>query len=201
MKQSNANRRINEQAREVLAHILLFEVSDPRLDMVTITGCEVSYDRSYCNVYYTAQPGHYDDAREGFAAAAGRIRTLMGGQIHWRVTPHLRFILDESVDEAERIAVALAADAERNADSEAKNAAREAEQKAALASAAGEASGSAAEGDGSQDETSGTLDDGRQANAVHRADAEGDEESGDWDDFDEELAQIRAAQNEGDDVR
>ncbi len=31
MKQSNANRKTNEQAREILANILLFEVSDPRL--------------------------------------------------------------------------------------------------------------------------------------------------------------------------
>ena len=49
MKQSSSSRKVNEQAREALANILLFEVSDPRLHMVTITGCEVSFDRSYCN--------------------------------------------------------------------------------------------------------------------------------------------------------
>lgn len=32
MKQNSSSRKLNEQAREVLAHILLFEVSDPRLD-------------------------------------------------------------------------------------------------------------------------------------------------------------------------
>ena len=51
MKQSSSNRRVNEQAREVISEILLFEISDPRLDMVTITGVEVSYDRSVANVY------------------------------------------------------------------------------------------------------------------------------------------------------
>ena len=113
MKQSNANRKTNEQAREILASLLLFEVSDPRLHMVTITGCEVSYDRSYCNVYYTAQPGAYDDAAEGFKAAAGRLRSLMGRRLSWRVTPELRFLLDPSVDEAERIARVLATEARR----------------------------------------------------------------------------------------
>ena len=54
MKQSSSNRKVNEQAREVIAGILLFEISDPRLELVTITGCEVSYDRSVCNaVSYT----------------------------------------------------------------------------------------------------------------------------------------------------
>ena len=65
MKQNSSSRKLNEQAREVLAHILLFEVSDPRLDMVTITGCEVSFDRSMCNVYYTVDPSRYEDAAAG----------------------------------------------------------------------------------------------------------------------------------------
>ncbi len=117
MKQSNANRKVNEQAREILASILLFEVSDPRLRLVTITGCEVSFDRSVCNVFYTTEPDRYEDAAAGFAAAAGRIRSLMGKGLSWRVTPELRFMLDPSVDEAEKITDALARDAARNAES------------------------------------------------------------------------------------
>lgn len=115
MKQSSSNRKVNEQAREVIASILLFEISDPRLEMVTITGCEVSYDRSVCNVFYATEPERYDEAAEAFSKAAGRIRTLMARQLSWRVAPELRFLLDQSVDQAERIASALAADARRNA--------------------------------------------------------------------------------------
>lgn len=110
MKQSPANRRVNEQAREVLAEILLFEISDPRLDMVTITGVEVSYDRSVANVYYSTEPARYTEVAQAFAAAAGRIRSLMAKKLSWRIAPELRFRLDESVDNAERIAAALNAD-------------------------------------------------------------------------------------------
>lgn len=117
MKQSPANRRVNEQAREVLAEILLFEISDPRLDMVTITGVEVSYDRSVANVYYSTEPSRYTEVAQAFAAAAGRIRSLMAKKLSWRVAPELRFHLDESVDNAERIAAALNADSARNASS------------------------------------------------------------------------------------
>ena len=42
MKQGSQNRKVNQQAREVIANILLFEISDPKLSLVTITGCEVS---------------------------------------------------------------------------------------------------------------------------------------------------------------
>lgn len=115
MKQSSSNRKVNEQAREVIASILLFEISDPRLRLVTITGCEVSYDRSVCNVFYTTEPERYQDVAEAFRKAAGRIRSLMARQLSWRVAPELRFLLDASVDQAERIASALARDAARNA--------------------------------------------------------------------------------------
>ena len=114
MKQNSASRRVNEQARQVIAEILMFEVSDPRLSMVTITGCEVSFDRSVCNVYYTADKKSYKAVQDAFEKASGRIRTLMGKKLSWRVAPELRFFLDGSVDQAERIAIAIAAERKRN---------------------------------------------------------------------------------------
>ena len=121
MKQSSSNRRVNEQAREVISEILLFEISDPRLDMVTITGVEVSYDRSVANVYYSTEPSRYTEVAQAFNAAAGRIRSLMAKKLSWRVAPELCFHLDESVDNAQRIAEALSADAARNASARAED--------------------------------------------------------------------------------
>lgn len=115
MKQGNSNRRVNEQAREVIASILLFEISDPRLQLVTITGCEVSYDRSVANVFYSTDKANYEKAEAAFKKAQGRIRSLMAKQLSWRVAPELRFMLDPSVDQAERIGKALAIEAERPA--------------------------------------------------------------------------------------
>lgn len=108
------NRKVNEQAREVIASILLFDISDPRLAMVTITGCEVSYDRSVATVFYTTGPDGYAEAEEAFAQAKGRIRSLMAKKLSWRVAPELRFRLDTSVDEAEAIAIALASERARS---------------------------------------------------------------------------------------
>ena len=115
MKQGSSSRKVNEQARQILADILLFDVSDPRLRDATITGCEVSFDRSYCNVFYTTKPDAYEKTAEAFDRAKGRIRSLMAKRQSWRVTPELRFILDETIDNAERIEYALKADAARNA--------------------------------------------------------------------------------------
>lgn len=107
MKQNAASRRSGEIAREKLANILLFEVSDPDLQLVTITGCEVSVDRSFMRAYVTCEPERYDDVLAALGRAKGRIRSLLGHALGWRVTPEIAFAIDTSTDEAERIARAL----------------------------------------------------------------------------------------------
>ena len=107
MKQNSATRRLAEEAREKIATILMTEISDPRLDLVTVTGCEVSVDRSVCKVWVSADPDSYDEVLEGLQSAKGRIRSLLGRTLTWRVTPELFFQIDRSTDEAQRIAEAL----------------------------------------------------------------------------------------------
>lgn len=107
MKQNSATRRLAEEAREKIATILMMEISDPRLDLVTVTGCEVSVDRSVCKVWVSADPDSYDEVLEGLQSAKGRIRSLLGRSLTWKVTPELIFQIDRSTDEAQRIAEAL----------------------------------------------------------------------------------------------
>lgn len=107
MKQTPATRRTGEQLREKLGSILLFEISDPRLDLVTITGVEVSVDRAFARVYVSCEADRYDEVLEALQSAKGRIRSLLSRSLDWRVTPELAFKIDRSTDEAERIAAAL----------------------------------------------------------------------------------------------
>jgi ribosome-binding factor A len=100
-------RKNDEQAREVLASILATEISDPRVALITVTGAKVSSDRSYVEVFVSASPERYDEVLAGLESAKGRIRSLMGSAVGWRVTPELRFHIDPSIDEGERITQAL----------------------------------------------------------------------------------------------
>lgn len=104
MKQTPTSRRVNEELREKIANVLLFQIADPRLELVTVTDVEVSKDREIANVYVSADANRYDEVMEGLEAAKGRIRSLVGKSLGWRVTPELRFFIDPSVDAAERIA-------------------------------------------------------------------------------------------------
>ena len=107
MKQNQATRRAAETARQKLSTILMFEISDPELELVTITGVEVSMDRSFMKVYVSCEKDRYDEVMSAFKRAKGRIRSLLGHALGWRVTPDIVFVIDNSTDEAERIARAL----------------------------------------------------------------------------------------------
>ena len=107
MKQNQNSRRMGQQAREKLGYILLFEVSDPDLELVTLTGCEVSVDKSVVVAYVSCEADRYEEVTAALARAKGRIRSLLGRALGWRVTPELVFRIDTTADEAERIGRAL----------------------------------------------------------------------------------------------
>ena len=107
MKQNQNSRRTNNLAREKLANILLFEVSDPDLALVTLTGVEVSVDKSVLKAYVSCDRDRYESVAAALERAKGRIRSLLGHALGWRVTPELIFQIDTTADEAERIAIAL----------------------------------------------------------------------------------------------
>lgn len=109
MKQTGRTRKVNETVREAVAIILSEEVSDPRLDLATVTSAEVSPDLAVANIYVITHggPERYAELLEGLESAKGRIRSLLGQRITLRFTPELRFHIDRSVDEGMRIAEAL----------------------------------------------------------------------------------------------
>lgn len=107
MKQNQNSRRINQMAREKLGYILLFEVSDPELELITLTGVEVSVDKSVCRAYISCEKERYERVTAALERAKGRIRSLLGRSLGWRVTPELSFHIDTTTDEAETIARVL----------------------------------------------------------------------------------------------
>jgi ribosome-binding factor A len=107
MTRESHGRKMDERIREMVAEILATEISDPRLMLVTVTGAKVSPDRSVATVYVSASPDRYDEVLAGLESARGRVRSALGRTLSWRVTPELRFFIDESVDAGARIAQAL----------------------------------------------------------------------------------------------
>jgi len=97
-------RRANEAIREVVGQSLLTELSDPRLQMVTIVSVESSPDLGRAKVYWTVlDPKRTDDAAAGLEAARGVLQGRVARVLKSRQTPHLVFVHDELQEEARRL--------------------------------------------------------------------------------------------------
>lgn len=97
--------RIAKQIKEVLSEILLFEVTDPRLQGVYLTDAEVDRELSSATIYVSALEGaeRKADILAGFKHAAGFLRSTLAQRIELRTFPKLRFVWDETPERAERI--------------------------------------------------------------------------------------------------
>jgi ribosome-binding factor A len=109
MRSFPRSRAAGETVREIVARILLEEIADPRVDLVTVTGVEMSSDLRHANVFVTANggPERYAETLDGLNAAKGRIRAILGTSVRMRYVPDLHFKIDPAVDEAIRITEAL----------------------------------------------------------------------------------------------
>ena len=115
MARQNFSRKNDEAARAAVALIIEREISDPRVFMTTVTGVEVTPDKSVANIYVSNDPSRYDDMLAGLESAKGRIRSRLGKAVGWRSTPDLHFHIDAALDEGQRIADILATADERRA--------------------------------------------------------------------------------------
>jgi ribosome-binding factor A len=102
--------RLNESLLEVLAEELE-RLSDPRLELVTITGVDVTRDLSRAKVFYStlgAQTTNKsesvaDAAAAGLEAAAPHLRNTVGRQLRIRQVPQLVFEPDPGILSGQRI--------------------------------------------------------------------------------------------------
>jgi ribosome-binding factor A len=109
MRETPRARRLNDAVQEAIAFIIEEDVADPRLELVTVTGADVSKDLSVARIYVTAHGGEerYTEVLEGLESAKGRIRSLLARRVAMRQTPELRFEVDSSVDAGMRMREAL----------------------------------------------------------------------------------------------
>ena len=97
------SRRINAIIHEVLA-TEIEELSDPRLNLVTVTGVEVSPDMKRAVVFVDSlDQEHLADTLKGLDAAAPRLRSALGHEMHTKYVPTLEFQIDQGVVQGERI--------------------------------------------------------------------------------------------------
>ncbi|TET38349.1 MAG: 30S ribosome-binding factor RbfA [Anaerolineales bacterium] len=98
-------RKVAERIQEELADILMRNVADPRLAMVTITAVDVDRELAYAQIYVVASGDdeRMDDVLAGLEGAQGYLRSQLAARIQLRSFPQLRFRWDASHERGARI--------------------------------------------------------------------------------------------------
>ncbi|MAD44419.1 MAG: ribosome-binding factor A [Oceanospirillaceae bacterium] len=97
--------RLGEQIQRDLAQMIQFEMKDPRLGMVTLNHVKVAKDLGYADIYFTVMGARGESDEEIrrqtetiLNDASGYLRSELARNLRTRITPHLRFHYDETLD-------------------------------------------------------------------------------------------------------
>ena len=97
---SRTNLRLAEIIRQRAAHVILFELKDPRMGFVTITRAKLSADLATATVYWSVLGGDSEKSKTTHALEHARVfvqRRVAEG-LRTRVAPEVLFAYDESVE-------------------------------------------------------------------------------------------------------
>lgn len=97
--------RMSERIQAILSELLRREISDPRLQNVTITEVQLDAEMLYARVYVNAlgDESRQEEVLAGFKRATGFLRLEVGKRIRLRNTPELHFLWDTTLEYGERI--------------------------------------------------------------------------------------------------
>lgn len=102
--------RVGESIREAIAEMLLREVKDPRIGMVTLTTVQLTDDLRHAKVHFSCvgDPVARSRSLQGLRSASGFLRAQLTRRLQLRVAPELTFLFDPTLENAERLASLLA---------------------------------------------------------------------------------------------
>ncbi len=103
------SQRVSEAVREELAEIIGFEMDDPRLAGVSVTGAEVSPDSRHARVKVVAQggPAEQQQALAALEHARHYLRRELASRLSLRMAPELHFEPDRWAEADSRVEILL----------------------------------------------------------------------------------------------
>jgi ribosome-binding factor A len=98
--------RVAEALQALVADLLLREIKDPRIGLVTITGVKVTPDLRHARIFFSCLGDAAQRAQslKGLTSAAGFVRSQVARKLNLRVAPEIVFEFDPGLEQAERVA-------------------------------------------------------------------------------------------------
>jgi ribosome-binding factor A len=102
---SGRQERVASAIRKEIATLVLSEMRDPRLALVTITNATVSRDLTLARVFVSVMGGDAERAAavEALSEAKGFVRSRLAPRLGLRVVPDFQFVPDDSAAKAQRL--------------------------------------------------------------------------------------------------
>lgn len=97
--------RIAERIRIILSELLVREVSDPRLQSITVTQVKIDPELMYARIYVNAlgDESRRKDVLKGLESANGFLRREVAKRLKIRSTPELKFLWDTALAEGDKV--------------------------------------------------------------------------------------------------
>jgi ribosome-binding factor A len=98
--------RVGDEIKRILARAIQNELKDPRVPAFTsVTGVDVTRDFSYATCYISVlgTAEEQKKALEGLESSKGFLRSLVAKELRVHQTPELRFQLDTTYEEGQKI--------------------------------------------------------------------------------------------------
>ena len=97
--------RINEELKKEISHVITFELKNANITgLISVTKVKITPDLRFARVYVSLLNSKSKvKTMDGLQNASGYIRSQIARKINLRVTPDLKFELDESMEYGERM--------------------------------------------------------------------------------------------------
>lgn len=98
---SMRSRRLADLIQREIGTMLVEDVQDPRLELVSVSGVRMNRDLRIAEVFYTlsADEERIRQAQKGLEKAAGFLRSQLGRRLKLRYVPELRFKHDDFLED------------------------------------------------------------------------------------------------------
>jgi len=112
--------RVADAIQQIIAELLLREIKDPRIGMITLTGVRLTADLRHARVLFSVMGDQTrrDQSLAGLRSASGFIRSQIAHRLRLRTAPEILFEFDPSLEQADRITRLLRSEENPPADDE-----------------------------------------------------------------------------------
>jgi ribosome-binding factor A len=94
--------RAAQLIKEIMGNLLMFEVTDPALEAVTVTEVRIDRELEYADIYVQSRDDK-DEVMAGLERAGGFLRRELAARTSFRRAPVLHFHWDATIEHVERI--------------------------------------------------------------------------------------------------